>query len=895
MSLLKLIFTDKIGDLINTLIKKSFCHYCNIAPLFFVFYTSYKNFDSAFDYRYLTNFSLILIISVIVMVSGCILLYFKNNVKLRVDEKDSNATIKEIELLKKKYENSLEKIKNDYKKEIEILNKKLQQQEFILEIIQKSENDLLKSTIFTDELLNNLPVAVYVKDPKEGKFIYWNKKSEEIFGFTSSEALGKTDYDLFPLEQAEFFTQKDFQTFSSKNVEDIFGEVVYNPKLGQIYLHSRKVPLFDKDNNPLYLLSISENITEIKKAEGTLKLQSMAMDNIIDGMVITDPLQFDNPIIFCNAAFEKITGFTFNEVVGKNPRILQGAKTDICAKEKLRQSVKMGDQCNVTILNYRKDGRPFWNEIKIIPIKDHANKLVNFLGIKTDITEKINAENALKGSETKFRSIVEQSGDGIILCNKEGKIIEWNLSMEKITGLSKEEVFNHFLCDVQFRLLPDENKSQEKYNHIKQILTDLLKTDESHSGSLSIEQEIARKDGSRVLIQSVIFPILSENGIMAGSMVRDITKKHEDEEALNQSEHKYRLVVDNIKEVIFQTDAEGKWISLNRAWEEITGFTLKESLGTIFIKYVHPDDRARNQVQFEALVNREKDYCRHVVRYITKDSGLRYIEVYARLTLNEKGEIIGTSGSLYDVTEKAKAEQEIKATLFKEKELNQLKSRMISTVSHEFRTPLTSILASTELTIRYIDKWDKEKQIATLERVQNSAEFLNEMVGDVLKLNKVELGNDRFYPKTMELIELCKKILDELTHLFSSQHELIFNYAPNEIMGKFDEKMMKSILVNLLTNAVKYSPNGGKIEFQILLQNESVFFIISDEGLGIPDEDKKNLFSPFFRGNNIGSIPGTGLGLSIVQKTVELHGGKINFESNTSKGTKFTVVLPLEK
>ena len=103
-----------------------------------------------------------------------------------------------------------------------------------------------------------------------------------------------------------------------------------------------------------------------------------------------------------------------------------------------------------------------------------------------------------------------------------------------------------------------------------------------------------------------------------------------------------------------------------------------------------------------------------MVRYITKDSGLRYIEVYARLTLNEKGEIIGTSEYLYDVTEKAKAEQEIKATLFKKKGLNSLKSRMISTVSHEFRTPLTSILASTELTIRYIDKWDKEKQIATL-------------------------------------------------------------------------------------------------------------------------------------------------------------------------------------
>ena len=95
----------------------------------------------------------------------------------------------------------------------------------------------------------------------------------------------------------------------------------------------------------------------------------MAMDNIIDGMVITDPLQFDNPIIFCNAAFEKITGFTFNEVVGKNPRILQGAKTDICAKEKLRQSVKMGDQCNVTILNYQKTAGRFGMKLRLFQLK----------------------------------------------------------------------------------------------------------------------------------------------------------------------------------------------------------------------------------------------------------------------------------------------------------------------------------------------------------------------------------------------------------------------------------------------------------------------------------------------------------------------------------------------
>ena len=159
------------------------------------------------------------------------------------------------------------------------------------------------------------------------------------------------------------------------------------------------------------------------------------------------------------------------------------------------------------------------------------------------------------------------------------------------------------------------------------------------------------------------------------------------------------------------------------------------------------------------------------------------------------------------------------------------------------------------------------------------------MVGDVLKLNRVESGHDRFNPQTIELIIFCKNILEELSHLFTIKHKLIFNPVHNKITGKFDEKMLKSILVNLITNAVKYSPNGGKIEFEILSNNNLVSFIVSDEGLGIPEEDKKNLFSPFFRGNNIGSIPGTGLGLSIVHKSVELHDGKISFESNHGKGT----------
>ncbi|MBL8470165.1 MAG: EAL domain-containing protein [Rhodocyclaceae bacterium] len=134
--------------------------------------------------------------------------------------------------------------------------------------------------------------------------------------------------------------------------------------------------------------------------------------------------------------------------------------------------------------------------------------------------------------------------------------------------------------------------------------------------------------------------------------ITDITGRKHAEHCLSESEARYRLVVDNVKEAIFQTDAAGRWLFLNRAWEEITGFTVEEALGKSFLDYVHPDDRARNQALFQPLIAREKDYCRHEIRYLHKDGGHRWVEVFARLTLDPQGELIGTAGTLYDVTER---------------------------------------------------------------------------------------------------------------------------------------------------------------------------------------------------------------------------------------------------
>ena len=534
-----------------------------------------------------------------------------------------------------------------------------------------------------------------------------------------------------------------------------------------------------------------------------LILRNRALDSAMNGIIITDPNRHDNPIIFCNPAFERITGYTASEAIGRNCRFLQGPETSKEAVAMIRNAIDKLQNHKVTLINYKKDGTKFWNELSISPVMDENGNLKHFIGIQSDITERIKAEATLKKSEKKFRSVIENLDNGIVLTDEEGMIVEWNKKQEEITGTKASDILGKYLWEI-----PDL-KTLENQEEIKKSIQNSLLTGQVPQSHL--EYIVSHKNDSQKVINVLPITIKTGKGFMICNIIRDITKQLKDEEeirklsravdtspsgilladlqgkiiyinpsivtmgnydddkeilgksifdftdetgrqklneiilpivlsgkkwngellvfkkngttipieiscalvnheplqpkyllavfndisdrkaaelALKQSEKKYRNVVDNIKEVIFQTDKDGLWTFLNPAWEEITGFSIKESISINFLNFVFPDDRERNLKLFEPLIKREKEYCRHTIRYITKSGGFKWIEVYARLTLNEKGEIIGTSGTLSDVTKRKEAEEEIKQSLEREKELNEMKSRFVSTISHEFRTPL---------------------------------------------------------------------------------------------------------------------------------------------------------------------------------------------------------------
>lgn len=240
-----------------------------------------------------------------------------------------------------------------------------------------------------------------------------------------------------------------------------------------------------------------------------------------------------------------------------------------------------------------------------------------------------------------------------------------------------------------------------------------------------------------------------------------------------------------------------------------------------------------------------------------------------------------------------KLNAEIYEALESEKKLNELKSRIITVISHEYRTPLTTILSSAELLERYSHKWAEQRKITHLKRIQSAANHLTDLVGDILDISQVEAGQLDFSPSPLNLESFCRQLVEELQRSDACEHSLTFASLGDCSSCIVDEKLLRQIFTNLLLNAIKYSAQGSTVQFNLRCQGDKVVFQVQDEGIGIPIEDQAQLFKPFERASNVGTISGTGLGLAIVKRLVDLHSGEIAVESAVGVGTTFTVTLPL--
>ncbi len=481
------------------------------------------------------------------------------------------------------------------------------------------------------------------------------------------------------------------------------------------------------------------------------------------------------------------------------------------------------------------------------------------------------AESALRKSEERYRAVVEQTSEGIFLIDTQTKrILQSNAAFERLLGYTSEEILQLQLYDL-VALEPeiiDENALrvlQEQHDFI---------TEAPHR----------RKDNSLVWTEVNVSCIFYNDRNVFCAIVRDITDRKLAEMALHSSLATNRALINAIPDLIFRLNREGVFVNFKAAKDSELLLSPDYFMGKN-VYDVMPLAVAQPTMHYirQALSTNEVQ----IFEYQLQLDELRDYE--ARLVVSAKDEVMAI---VRDITERKRAEADMHHALAKEKELSLLKSRFVTMTSHEFRTPLTTILSSAELLQKYSFKWSEEKKFQHFWRIQTAVKQMTQLLEDVLLIGKAEADKLEFQPFSLDLNQFCADLADEIQTL-TEKHQITFASYSDRTLGQMDEKLLRHIFSNLLVNAVKYSPQGGEIKFELICAQDTAIFRVQDSGIGIPKNEQAKLFDSFHRASNVGTISGTGLGLAIVKKSVDLHAGKIEVESQVDVGTTFIVSLPL--
>ena len=395
---------------------------------------------------------------------------------------------------------------------------------------------------------------------------------------------------------------------------------------------------------------------------------------------------------------------------------------------------------------------------------------------------------------------------------------------------------------------------------------------------------------------------------------------------------------ENATEGIILTDQSGNIILINPAAERIFGYCFNEIEGKsieILIPdrsrpnhhqlragfYHHPQNRVMGQgrdlyarkkdgtdIPVEvSLSHYQRDNEVFVIAFVVDITGRKEIE---HNMLQQKKELESISNEIRKLNAELEAKVEdrtvilkealqkleqsqieLSEALDKERQLNEIKSRFVAMASHEFRTPLSTVLSSASLLSKYTEAEEQDKRNRHIEKIKSSVKHLNDILEDFLSLGKLDEGRVESHITAFDLKEIISETTDEMKGLLKKGQHFIFKHEGN-IATVSDKKMLKNILINLITNAIKFSDEEVPVEINSSAGGEDVSIAITDHGIGISAEDQEHLFSSFFRGANATNIAGTGLGLHIVKRYVDLLGGNVSLESKLNTGTTVTVRFP---
>jgi PAS domain S-box-containing protein len=359
--------------------------------------------------------------------------------------------------------------------------------------------------------------------------------------------------------------------------------------------------------------------------------------------------------------------------------------------------------------------------------------------------------------------------------------------------------------------------------------------------------------------------------------------------AFQRAKTQVETILNTSSDSILLIDERGRIQQANPAFMRLSGYDGESVFGRPLFAFVSVGALGLLNAALERALTGEQ--CRAEL-VIARDGG-EHVTVDAAFdpvrTFKGEAAIVCT---MHDITDRQRIESELRRALEEERRVNDLKRFFSITVSHEFRTPLQIIQSASDKLSRYLDRLSDESRREALHNIETQVQHLKSLLDDIMTVSKAETVGMEFEPVATDLNGFIGEIVGEMRWLASNQHQLDYHgqACPN---ASIDPQLMRRVLTNLISNAMKYSPAGTAIEVSLSCTEAQAFIDVRDHGIGIPEGDQDRLFEMFHRARNAQNVPGTGLGLAIVRRAVELHGGTISFSSRVNEGTTFTIALPL--
>jgi PAS domain S-box-containing protein len=515
-----------------------------------------------------------------------------------------------------------------------------------------------------------------------------------------------------------------------------------------------------------------------------------------------------------------------------------------------------------------------------------------FVNTITDITERKKAEQTLKNSEERVRTIIETAADGIIVIGEDGVIQSFSPAAERIFGYMQDEVIGK-----KINLLMPEPMQSEHDDYLKRY----FETGEKRVVGITRELIGLRKDTTKFPMELAVGEGSLGNQSIFTGLIRDITERKKAEQAIEEAAEKLQVALSSMSDGIYILDSDQNFVAFNQRYLDLLDFpeSVVREGGSIAVTIEFAAKRGDYGNQFDGDID---DIVAARLKQFKSN----------KETLNEnttpKGRIVEYRGSpikgggfvtiMHDVTEQRKAERELSEAMDAADAANQAKSAFLANMSHELRTPMNAILGYAEMLAEDAEDENNDERFADIQEIIESGEHLLSLVNDVLDISKVESGRMELYLETFEIEKLIKDVASTSKTLTDKGSNKLIIDLPEE-PGKMhaDLTKIRQILFNLISNAAKFTSKGSvtlAVERQKADNMERILISVTDTGIGIPEDKLDHIFEEFAQADDSTTrdYGGTGLGLTLVERFCEMMGGRIWVESTIGKGSTFFVDLP---